>query len=91
VLRRPTARFESFLPKIICIAYRKLSIGQYNKNLMNMEEMTMILVWGIIVLFIAVILWFLKVAVSVAVIVGLVGLVVLAIGLFRRGKPQANR
>jgi hypothetical protein len=51
----------------------------------------MILGLGIIVFVIAVILWFLKVAVSIAVILGLVGLVMLIIGLFRRGKPQTNR
>jgi hypothetical protein len=56
-----------------------------------MEEMTMILVWGIVVLFIAVILWLLKVAASFAVIVGLVGIVLLIIGLFRRGRSQTTR
>jgi hypothetical protein len=51
----------------------------------------MILVIGIIVLLIAVILWALKVAVSLAVILGLVGLVVLIIGLFRKGRRQSHR
>jgi hypothetical protein len=58
---------------------------------MNKEEMTMILVWGIILLIVAVLLWVLKVAVSITVILGIVGLVVLIIGLFRRGTQQSHR
>jgi hypothetical protein len=53
----------------------------------------MILGLGIIVLIIAVILWALKMAIGVAAIIGLVGLVMLIIGVVssRRGRRSSNR
>jgi hypothetical protein len=55
---------------------------------MNMEGLIMILGLGVLVLVIALILWALKVAVSIAVILGLVGLVMLIIGAVRRGSSK---
>jgi hypothetical protein len=48
------------------------------------------MILGIVVLVIALILWVLKVAVNLAVFLGLVGLVVLIISLFRRKNRQSN-
>jgi hypothetical protein len=57
------------------------------------EELNMALVLGIILLIIAVILWALKIAVSVAVIAGLVGLgmLVYAFVSWIAGRRQPNR